>query len=70
MKLEPGELRLLQLVHDEALTSPDGWAAVSGYVWPLMQKLPADLITLKPSPDGGGKCALTTRGDAVVQYSM
>ena len=65
MKLDQGDLRLLQLALKGA--GPDGWAKVSKVVWPAVMRLPDDLVEKQPSEDGG-RVRLTERGDAIVTY--
>lgn len=66
MKLDDGQKHLLRLALKDA--DADGWAKVSSIVWPLVSKLPDDLIEKRPS-DTGGHVRLTGRGKAVVLYS-
>lgn len=66
MKLSSGQLNLMRLAVKGA--SPDGWAKVSKVVWPMVAKLPADLIELRPSDDGG-HVRLTEHGHVVLKYS-
>lgn len=57
-------LRLIQRSKADA----DGWYKVSKTVWPLIDGgLPADLVELRPSDDGG-HLRLTERGQAVAHF--
>lgn len=58
---------LLHLVKRSPMDA-SGWRKVSVPVWPLVVGLPSDLVTLEPSPDGGGRLRLTDRGQAVADY--
>lgn len=59
--------QLLQLVK-RSPADVEGWRKVSVPVWPLVANLPSDLVTLEPSPDGGGRMRPTDRGQAVIDY--
>jgi hypothetical protein len=68
MKLSDNQLHLLRLCA-KGMKENDGWAKVSAMVWPLIEKLPGDLIEIMPGLDGSGLARLTDRGDAVITYS-
>lgn len=66
MKLNDGELHMLRLAAKGA--GPDGWAKVSKLVWPMVQRLPGDLVETRE--DGSGfYVRLTEGGSAVVAYA-
>lgn len=58
---------LLHLVK-RSPSDAEGWRKVSAPIWPLVEALPPDLVTLEPSPDGGGRMRPTDRGQAVIDY--
>lgn len=66
MKLDHGSMHLLRLAMKGA--AEDGWAKVSAVVWPLIEKLPDDLLEKRPSDDGG-HVKLTDHGETVLFYS-
>ena len=66
MKLDSGNLHLLRLAMREA--DADGWAKVSRILWPVVAKLPDDLVEKRPEGDAGF-IRLTSGGNAVANYS-
>lgn len=68
MKLDSGTLHILKLTAKDA--DADGWAKVSKLLWPLVARLPDDLVEKRPSAlDGGGHIRLTSDGEAIVRYA-
>lgn len=67
MLLDVGQKHFLRLVED-GMAKHDGWAPISEKVWPLMSKLPEDLVERESLPVGG-RARLTVRGQAVRDYS-
>ena len=64
-KLSDGQKHILKLAYREA--GPDGWAAVSKAVFPLIEKMPTELVELeKVSDDGRGRARLTEEGESVI----
>jgi hypothetical protein len=64
-KLDAGQKHMLGLVMKGA--NQDGWAAVSAPVYPLLQKMPQELIELEPvGPEGRGRVRLTEVGQSVM----
>ncbi len=69
MKLDAGQQHFLRLARMGMASGADGWAKVSKVVWPLMATMPEDLLEREPFEDGSGRCRLTDRGEAVLDYS-
>lgn len=65
-KLSPASCHLLRLIRKDA--DSDGWAKVSSVVWPLVQKLPEELVELRPSGDAG-HVKLTEAGNTVLDWT-
>jgi|HubBroStandDraft_5_1064220.scaffolds.fasta_scaffold592327_2 hypothetical protein len=65
--LDDGDKRLLRQIVDEMRS--DGWARVSKVVWPVIEKLPDDLVEKKPRDDGSAEVRVTDRGLAVAAYA-
>ena len=65
-QLSSGHANLMRLAIKGA--DADGWAKVSKIVWPMVAQLPADLVELRPSDDGG-HVRLTEHGHVVLKYS-
>ena len=64
-KLSDGQKHLLKLAYKEA--GSDGWAAVSKAVFPLIEKMPTELVDLeKVGDDGRGRVRLTEEGESVI----
>ena len=60
-KLDAGQKNLLRLVVEGA--DAEGWAAVSKPVFPLVEKLPSELVELEAVGDEGrGRVRLTEEG--------
>jgi hypothetical protein len=66
MKLDHGTMHLLRLAAKDA--NADGWSKVSSVVWPVVQKVPDDLLE-KEFIEGNHYCRLTERGETVLYYS-
>lgn len=67
-KLDHGAMHLLKLTMKGE--KEDGWTRVSKTAWPVIEKLPDDLIEKLPFPDGnGGHVRLTDNGKTIVFYS-
>lgn len=64
--LDAGQRHLMRLAARDA--DAEGWTKVSKVVWPMVAKLPADLVDLRPSDDGG-HVRLTEHGHVVLQYT-
>lgn len=64
--LDAGHRHLMNLAARDA--DSDGWTKVSEIVWPLVTKIPAELVELRPSDDGG-HVRLTERGHLVLMYT-
>lgn len=70
-KLKQDQLHLLRLAGKNPGVAPDlwgGWVHVSDTVWPLVQKLPGDLVILMDA-NGLKSVKLTEGGLAVVKYT-
>ena len=64
-KLSDGQKHLLKLAHRDA--GPEGWAAVSKAVFPLLEKMPTELVELEIVGDEGrGRVRLTEEGESVI----
>ena len=60
-KLDAGQKHLLRLVESGAVAN--GWAEVSKPVFPLMERLPSELVELeKVGDEGSGRARLTDKG--------
>lgn len=68
-QLSRGDKHLLRLVRQDQ--DAEGWAKVSLMVWPLMQKLPSELVTLESTalPGIGGRAKLTGAGETVLDWT-
>lgn len=64
-KLDAGQKHMLKLVAKEQ-ECQDGWAKVSKAVYPLMVKMPVELVELHQVSDGGGRARLTPAGQEVI----
>lgn len=64
-KLDDGEKNFLRLI-GKGQQCPDGWAPVSKVLYPLVQKMPAELVEHSPTP-AGGRARLTKHGEAIVE---
>lgn len=64
-KLSAGECNILSLISKESV---DGWATVSKGVFPLVEALPAELVSIEKHGEKY-RCALTPEGHSVV-YAM
>jgi len=68
-QLGVNERHLLRLASQGA--DEDGWATVSRIVWPLLAKVPEELLE-REWLEGAekGRCRLTDRGEAVLIWGM
>ena len=64
-KLDGGEKNFLRLIA-KGQEKYGGWAKVSKPVYPLVQKMPPELVEHEPDDDGRGRARLTQRGEAVL----
>ena len=65
-KLDGGEKNFLRLIVKGA--GIDGWAPVSKPVYPLVQKMPHELVEHEPvGEDGRGRAKLTPEGASVLR---
>lgn len=65
-KLYGGEKNLLRLIA-KGQQCPDGWAPVSKVLYPLVQKMPSELVEHHKAEDGKGRAKLTAHGEAIVE---
>lgn len=64
-KLDAGQKHLLRLVVKG--TDSEGWTQVSKPVFPLIEKLPSELVELESVGDEGrGRVHLTTEGESLM----
>jgi len=66
MSVDANTKRILQLVAQDADEAQ--WAQVSEVVWPLVEKLPSELIERQRDEPNGGRCRLTEAGKIVLRY--
>lgn len=66
MKLDPKDRHLLSLIRKDK--KPNGWTSVSKMVWPLMLKLPRELVELEEVGEGG-IAKLTETGETVLDWT-
>lgn len=64
--IDNGQLHLLKLASQEQ--DAEGWAKVSEILWPIVSKLPDDLVEKRAGEDGG-HIRLTEGGQAIVRYA-
>lgn len=64
--LNGGDRHLLQLVQRDK--DAEGWTPVSATVWPLMLRLPPELVTIEPLIEGG-RARLTDAGETVLTWT-
>ena len=65
VKLSAGQKHLLRLAFEGI--EADGWAPVSAQVYPLMEKMPNDLVVLERVGDEGwGRMRLTPLGNNII----
>jgi hypothetical protein len=62
-KLNDGEKHFLRLIRKDR--DPEGWAVVSKMLYPLMDKMPRELVELRPT-ENGGRVRLTDDGEALL----
>lgn len=67
MKLTPTQLDLVRL-YNRSPKDAEGWAKVSGVVWPLMRDLPLDLFEIEGTAIQGGRIRPNETGLLVLQY--
>jgi hypothetical protein len=63
-ELTNGDKHLMRLMHRDKNT--DGWTKVSQQVWPLVERLPKELVELHPE---GGFAKLTEAGETIVLWT-
>ena len=64
-KLDAVQKHLLRLVVEEA--DSEGWAQVSKPVFPLVEKIPSELVEIEAVGDEGrGRARLTTEGESLM----
>lgn len=66
MKLTLSERHLMRLIRKDRNAA--GWAKVSAQVWPLVEKLPKELVKAVASGDGGS-VSLTEAGEVVLDWT-
>jgi len=65
-KLTSGEKHFLRLI-EKGQASPEGWASVSKVLYPLVQRLPAELIEHEPTgTEGKGRARLSDKGQSLL----
>lgn len=64
--LNHSDKHLLRLVRQGK--DAEGWAKVSEMVWPLVQSLPTELVTIEAT-DTGGRAKLTDAGETVLDWT-
>jgi hypothetical protein len=64
-KLDNGERHFLRLIA-KGQEKYGGWAKVSKPLYPLVQKMPVELVEHEPRDDGCGRARLTQRGAAIL----
>lgn len=62
-KLNSGDMHLMRLLLRDR--KPDGWTTVSSTVWPVIEKLPAELVELHPDKNAA---KLTSEGETVIAW--
>jgi hypothetical protein len=62
-KLNSGEIHVLRLIAKQRTAG--GWAKVSAAVFPLIEKMPRELVESWPT-ETGGRARLTDDGDALL----
>lgn len=65
MALNDGDKHLLKLIANAPQI--EGWSKVSKTVWPVIAKLPNELVEKRPSNDGG-HVRLTDTGHTILMY--
>lgn len=68
MKLDAGQRNLLRLAQRDGPKGDDGWVRVSDTVWPLVSKMPGDLLELR-NDDTGKFARITEKGETVLAYT-
>lgn len=64
-KLDGGEKNFIRLIA-KGQEQHGGWANVSKPLYPLVQKMPPELVEHEPADDGRGRARLTQRGEAIL----
>lgn len=64
--LDSGEKHFLRLIH-QGQKCPDGWAKVSDVLYPLVDKLPKELVECHQDGASQGRARLTKHGEAIVE---
>ena len=63
-KLDQGDKHFLRLIVQGR--KPDGWTPVSSVVYPLVEKMPKELVELEQvGSDGAGRVQLTQQGQDI-----
>ncbi len=65
--LDGNHKHLMRLIRKDR--DATGWAKVSSVVWPFVQSLPKELVTLHDNGDGSGKARLTHDGETVLDWT-
>lgn len=63
--LDNGEKNFIRLIA-KGQEKHGGWAKVSKVLYPLVQKMPPELVDHEPEEDGRGRARLTQRGEAIL----
>ena len=64
-KLDGGEKNFLRLIA-QGQEQHGGWAKVSRPLYPLVQKMPPELVEHETEDEGRGRARLTQRGEAIL----
>lgn len=64
-KLDGGEKNFIRLIA-KGQEQHGGWAKVSKPLYPLVQKMPAELVEHEQEDEGRGRARLTPRGEAIL----
>ncbi len=64
-KLDSGEKNFMRLIA-KGQEQHGGWAKVSKPLYPLVQKMPVELVEHEPEDEGRGRARLTQRGEAIL----
>lgn len=69
MRLTTTQKARLQLL-GRSPKDADGWSVVSALLWPLMEKVPADLVEIESDAAKGGRARFTEKGKIVHEYTL
>lgn len=64
--LDSGEKHFLRLIA-KGEEKNGGWAKVSAVIYPLVQRMPSELVEHEPTDDGWGRARLTNQGRSVLE---